>query len=193
MKAKNFHPGDSLKTIEDAIMQAKTERTGARFYYILWGLLMLLHYTLLYVTARYPALNGGLADTLIYIVFPVGGLLSYFRSRKDAKKETVIPHFEKVYLYGFSGFALSYGIIFIASVYSIPELPVSLFPLLLGLAVFVTGGITKFMPSVICGIAGIICTGISLNTELETRYALAALSSFIVCVIPGYLMKNKHV
>lgn len=193
MKSNNFQPGDSLKTIEAAIQQTKSESTGARFYYILWGLMLMLHFALRYVTSHYPNLSGSLTTTLIYLVFPIGGLLSYLRSKKDDKKETIKLHYEKVYVFGFGGFAIAYGIIFLATVISNRELPIILFPLLLGLTVFFTGGMTRFRPSIICGIIGIICTGISVNATIETQYALAAMASLITLVIPGYLMKLAHV
>lgn len=193
METQNFTPAQSIKTIEEALKLARAERTGAFFYYILWGVLLFIHFALQYGKIRYPEIDGGLLNTLIWIVFPVGGLLSFLRSKKDDRAEKMSSLYEKVYLFAFSGFALAYGVIFIVSAPLRSFLHIALFPLLLGLAVFVPGGITKHKPSIIAGVIGIICTGISLNVSLEIKYLLAALSSFITCVVPGYLMKNKNV
>lgn len=193
MNTGNFNPTDSLKTIEEALMKAKAQKTGASFYYILWGSILFTHYLLLFIASQYPSLKNSMLEMIIWGVFPFGGLLSYLKSKKDNKKEQVLSHYEKVYLFAFSGFALTYGTIFISSAFLQTSLHIALYPLLLGFTVFVVGGITKHKASIIGGILGIICSGISLNVSLEIVYLLAALSSFISCIIPGYLMKNTNV
>ncbi len=193
MKTGNFNPSDSIKTIEEALKQAKSEKTGASFYYLLWGTILLFHYLLLFLVTQFPDLKGSFLETVIWSVFPVGGLLSYLRSKKDKKDEKVLSRYEKVYLYAFGGFALAYGTIFIASIFQESGLPVTLFPLLLGFTVFVAGGITKHKASMVGGILGVICTGISMNVPMEIQYLLAALSSLVACIIPGFLMKNSNV
>ncbi len=193
METSNFNPSDSIKTIEEALKQAKSEKTGASFYYLLWGTILLIHYLLLFLVTQFPDLKGNFLETVIWSVFPIGGLLSYLRSKKDTKNEKMLSHYEKVYLYAFGGFALAYGTIFIASVFTNSSLHIALYPLLLGFTVFVVGGITKHKASLIGGVLGVICTGISLNVSIETQYLLAALSSLVSCVIPGFLMKNSNV
>ena len=192
METENFNPRDSIKTIENALKQAKSEKTGAYYYYIVWGALLFIHYFLFFLIIRFPDLKSGLLITVIWSVFPIGGWLSYRRGKKDTKTEKVLSHYEKVYLYAFGGFALAYGIVFISSVQH-ATLAVSLFPLLIGFAVFVVGGIVKHRASVIGGVLGIILTGISLNIPVEFQYLLAALSALISCLIPGLLMRNKDV
>lgn len=193
MEAENFTPSDSIKIIEKALSQAKSEKTGAYYYYTLWGALLFIHYLLLFLISRFPDFKGGLLTTIIWSVFPFGGLLSYLRSKKDEKTEKVLSHYEKVYLYAFGGFALAYGIIFISSIIQQSSLFVSLFPLLLGLAVFVVGGITKNKISLISGVLAIIMTAISLNTSIEFQYLVASLASLITCLLPGLLMKKRNV
>ncbi|HET8573530.1 MAG TPA: hypothetical protein VFL76_06630 [Edaphocola sp.] len=193
MNKQEFSPDDSLKTIDQALRQAKAEKTGASFYYLLWGAILFIYFFLLFVKAWHPEVIGGLLTTLMYGVFPIGGLLSYLRSKGDDRREKARGYFENVYLFGFAGFAIAYGIIFLTSVYRDPVLPAISFPLLLGFTVFVVGGITKHKASIICGILGMICTGVSLNVSLEMQYLIAALAAVIVCIVPGLLMKYKNV
>lgn len=190
METENFNPNDSIKTIENALNQAKGEETGAFYYYILWGTLLGIHYVLLFFTAKFPEYRNGFFETITWSVFPIGGLLSYLRSKKDDKTETVLPLNERVFLYGFGGFALAYGVISIASGAQQPTLIVALFPLLLGFTVFVIGGVTKDKVSLIGGILGIIMTGISLNSLLEYQFLFASLASVVTCLLPGILMKK---
>lgn len=193
METENFNPNDSIKTIENALNQAKSEKTGAYYYYILWGTLLFIHYLLLFFTTRFPDFKNGLLATIIWSVFPIGGLLSYLRGKKDEKTEKLLSHYEKVYLYAFGGFALAYGIIFISSIIQQSSLFVSLFPLLIGLTVFIVGGITKHKISLTGGALGIVLTGISLNTSIEFQYLIASLASLITCLLPGLLMKKRNV
>lgn len=193
MKNDDFNPNDSIKTIEEALQQAKAEKTGASFYYLLWGLILVIHYLLRYVEIKLPETRSVLLETLIWGVFPVGGLLSYLKSKKDERAEKVLSLYEKVYLFAFIGFALAYGVMFFASAITEPALQVTLCSLLLGMTVFIVGGITRHTISVIGGILAIICAGISLNVSLDIKYLLAALSSLTSCVIPGLLMKKSNV
>ncbi len=193
METSNFNPSDSIKTIEDALKQVKSEKTGASYYYVVWGTLLLIHYLLLFFVTRFPDLKGNFIETIIWGVFPLGGLLSFLRGKKDSKNEKMLSLHEKVYLYTFGGFALCYGTVFIASAITEPSFLIAIYPLLLGFTVFVVGGITKHKPSLICGVLSILCTGISLNVSLELQYLLAALASLISCIIPGFLMKNSNV
>lgn len=193
MEGSNFSPDESIKTIEEAFKQARSEKTGATFYYILWGTLLMLHYLLLFFVTKFPDLKGGFTTTLIWSVFPIGGFLCYLKGKKEQKTENVLSLYEKVYLFAFGGFALTYGMVFFSSLIQHSSLFISLFPLLLGFTVFVVGGITKHNASIIGGVLGIILSSISLNISLEYQYLLAALSSLISCLIPGLLMINKNV
>jgi len=190
MKTTNFDPKSSLKTIEEAINQVKSERTGASFYYQVWGLLLFIYYFLNYVQLSYPELKLLALKNILWIIFPIGGIISFIKKKKDQQRESVISHFEKIYLFGFLGFALTYGTICVSTIHSFTPLPILLYPLLLGFTVFVIGGITKHAPSII---GGILCTGISFNFPIEGSYLLAAVASLGSCFIPGLLMKNSHV
>jgi hypothetical protein len=193
MKENTFDPNNSVKTIEEALNQAKAEKTGASFYYKVWGLLLFIYYFLNYIQLSFPDLKWLIIKNMLWIVFPIGGFISFVRNKRDTKRETFISHFEKIYLFGFGGFALTYGTICISTIHTQPLLPVLLYPILLGFTVFVIGGITGHSPSIIGGIAGIICTGIGFYTPVEGNYLLAALASIFSCFLPGILMRNRNV
>lgn len=193
MKNKEFNTQDAFRTIEEALNQSKKEKTGAAFYYMLWGTILLIHYLILFTFIQYPYLKDNkILEIMVWGIFPIGGLFSYVRSRKDRKDERALSHYEKVYLFGFGGFILAYSTILIASALNKSILYITFFPLLLGLVVFIVGGITKRKISIFMGIIGILCTGISLNSSIEIQCFLAAFSSIICCIIPGYLMKIKN-
>lgn len=193
MKPDHFSAGASIRTIENALLQARAEKTNAAYYYKLWGIVLSIHYLLLFSASRFPGLKGGVLETIIWGVFPVAGLLSYLRSKKDARKEKALSLYEKVYLFAFGGFALSFGWMFIMTAATQSRLQMVLFPLLIGVTVFVVGGITKHRASVAGGAAAIVCAGISANASLEMQYILAALAALVSCMIPGFLMSRSNV
>ena len=192
MENENFNAADSIKTIDQALAQAKAERTGAQFYYIVWGTLLFLHFIIRYFLLRYPQSSSDLLDVATWAVFPVGGIISYFRSKRDDKIEKVVPLYEKIYAYAFGGFALAYGVTYFASV-ARPDLQGSFFSVLLGFTVFVTGGLTKHTPSLVGGTLAILLGGISLNVTPEIQCLLAAIASLSACLAPGMLMSNRNV
>ncbi len=193
MENDNFNPADSIKTIDEALAQAKAEKTGAQFYYVLWGSLLFCHFALQYIKTKSPQADGDLLDIAIMAVFPIGGFLSYLRSKRDDRTETVVPRFEKIYSYAFGGFALAYTIMFVASAFSNPALYSTFFSLLIGLTVFITGGLTQHKPSIAGGVLAIILAGIGLNAPAGMHFMLAAIASLSSCFIPGILMKNRNV
>lgn len=193
MNANQPDVKDAIRTIEDAINQAKSEKTGASFYYQLWGMILFAYFMLHYLLFVIPGWQGTFIDNLSWMLFPLGGLLSMIRKTKENKKETVVPHLEKVYFFAFTGLAMAYGTVFTLSIYLQSSLAIILYPMLLGLCIYIAGGITKHVPSIIGGVLGIIFTGFSLFASLDLQFLSAALASLFTCAIPGYLMKKSHV
>lgn len=186
-----LQPEDSVKIISDALRQARQENTGAAFFYILWGALLCLHFLLRYLRLEIPALDNGIVRNCIWAVFPIGGIISYFKNKKNDEREQVIPLYEKVYLFSFGGYALAFFILFFAGMWQPVPLYLICFPLLLGLAVLTAGGITKHKVSIAGGVIAILLTGISINASLEIQNLIAGLGALIACVIPGISMKIK--
>ena len=193
MENISFSPADSLKTIQEAINETRSVKTGASFYYILWGAVLFVYFALSFLSIEIPSLKGSIIDSYNWLVFPIGGLLSALNKNKDKEKETTVPHFEKIYFFAFTGFAMTYGIATLASIFLIPNLSIIMFPVLLGATVYTVGGITKHQPSIIGGIIGMTLSGISILSNLEVQILCAALAAISSSFIPGILMKNKHV
>lgn len=193
MENKIFNPADSLKTIEEAINETRKVKTGASFYYILWGAVLFVYFALPLLSIVIPNLKGSIIDSFNWLIFPIGGLLSALNKNKDKRKETNIPHFEKIYFFAFTGFAMTYGITTLATMYLFPKLSIILFPVLIGATVYSVGGITKHQPSIVGGVVGMALSGISIFSNLEVQFLCAALAAISSCFIPGLLMKNRNV
>ena len=193
MEKQNYTPEDALKTINEALNVVKNEKTGAAFYYLIWGSFLFAYFFIHYLCIQYQNLNGSLLEQFSWLVFPIGGVFSILRKKNEQHREHMELHYERIYFIAFTGFALAFGIFFSFSVSVSPLLFLTFFPLLSGLTVYIVGGITRHMPSIIGSIAGILCSGFTLLVSVESQFLFAAIAMIVTYVIPGLLMKNKHV
>ena len=192
--AKNtFSTTNSLRTIEAAIIEAKTSKTGASFYYVLWGLILSIYFIIHFLIIINSDLRGTIIDTFNWVLFPIGGFLSYSNKSKDQKKETNVPQLEKVYLFAFTGFAFMYAILTFASTYLSSSIAIMLFPLIIGSTVYVVGGISKHKISIFCGIFSMLLTVVSVLSKLEIQFLIASISCISSCIIPGITMRKSNV
>ena len=192
MDNERMTPQKSISVIENAMRNAQNETGGARFYLILWGALITVYAFINYLNLRFPATITSIAN-LSWIVFPIGGLFSFLRTRKDDRTEVSKPLNDKLYMYCWGGtglclgavslFAINYG-----GVLFIP--PVLL--LLFGFSSFITGGVTSHVPSIIGGIACVISAAIAFVLPLELQLASACLGVPAATLLPGLLMKKQY-
>ncbi|MEN9973577.1 MAG: hypothetical protein RIS20_1924 [Bacteroidota bacterium] len=190
---KNLTPNESLKNIETILNETQSKRTGASFYYVLWGIVLFIYFFLNFIISSWPFLHHSNLQSWIWIIFPVGGILSVINKKKDQGIETVVSHYERVYFFAFSSFAMSYGFATIASFSLNNHLSLILFPMLLGITVYVVGGITKHTASIVGGLLGVLLSVLSIFSGLELQFVFAALAALFSSLIPGILMKNRHV
>lgn len=193
MDNNTFSAKQAIETIEAGINHAATVRTGAARYYIIWGSILCAHFALQALIRHNPSWHVSLLNNCSLLLFPLGGLLSAWQKKTDKQHETAIPQFENIYFAVFVGFALAYAVLFVSSLRTNPMLAVVYFPLLIGLAVFITGYLTKHKASIVGGVLSILLCGISVGATAETSYWLASLAALVACFIPGLRMKGRHV
>ena len=193
MNKKEFTAIDSFKTIENAINDAKAQKTGASFYYVVWGLILFIYFSVHTWIALKPELKGTILDNFSWLLFPIGGLMSYLNKNKDQKEETYASFLEKVYFFAFTGLACIYGVLTFASTCFSSNLVVMLFPLIMGSTVYIVGGITKHKISIIGGLVAMVLSIISILSSHEIQYLMAALACVFACIIPGITMRKANV
>ncbi len=193
MDKNTFSATDSLKTIEAAIIEAKSSKTGASFYYILWGIILFIYFIVHTIIILKPELRGTIIDTFNWVLFPIGGLLSYINKSKDQKEESYVPQLEKVYLFAFTGFAFMYAVLTFASNYLSSSIAIMFFPLIIGSTVYVVGGISKHKVSIFGGILSMLLTVVSILSEIEIQFFMASLACIASCIIPGITMRKSNV
>lgn len=184
---------DSIKTIEESLATARKTKTGARFYYILWGCILFLYFLIHFLAITYFKNNNETFLNWTWVLFPLGGFGSMINKKTDDKNEIAKSHFDRVYFVVFIALSIMYAIVTFISIRLNQHLIITLFPMLIGSAVFITGGLTKHLPSIIGGALSMTLTVISYNAELNLTYLLAATAALCACIIPGILMKGANV
>ncbi|MFM7014721.1 MAG: hypothetical protein ACKOX3_00185 [Bacteroidota bacterium] len=184
----------ALNTIEQAIQEARKVPSGNYFYDILWGSILSIYYIVNYISISFPGSIVSSFDNFFWIVFPLGGIISALRSKQDDKSETAKSLIDKVYLFAYSGFALAYITIYLASeFYGLCQIVIPVFCSLLGLTVFVTGGIVKETLSIIVGILAMLIGAYILKLNEAEQCLYASFVCVVTCIMPGIKMKFSRV
>jgi hypothetical protein len=191
METSDFNVADSLRTIETAFNETRNTKSGAHFYYILWGTVLFLYFIIHFIVLKNPGLKGSFLDIFSWVLFPIGGILSMFKKGKE--QERFVPFFERVYFWAFTAFACMYGVLTLISITKSSSLMIMLFPLIIGSTVYLVGGITKHKTSIFCGVLGILFSLISVYSEIDFQYLIAALACISTCIIPGISMRKSNV
>ncbi len=193
MNENKFNAADSLKTIEAAIKETKTIKTGAAFYYILWGFILCCYFLIQYLIQIKTELKGSVLDTFNWVLFPFGGIFSYLNKRKDEKNETYVPQLEKVYFFSFTGFAIIHAVLTFSSVFLSLPLSIIFFPLISGLTVYIVGGISKHKIAIFGGLFSMLLSIISITSTVEIECFLASIACITSFIIPGITMRKSNV
>lgn len=192
MNNERMTPQKSISVIEDAMRKAQNETGGARFYLILWGALIAAYALINYFNLKFPASLNMVANWS-WIVFPVGGLFSFLRTRKDDKTEVSKPLNDKLYMYTWGGTGLCLGAVsFFAINYGGLLIVPPVLLLLFGFTAFVTGGVTSFVPSIVGGILCIISAATAFVLPLEHQLVCTCVGVCTSTLVPGLLMKKQH-
>jgi hypothetical protein len=191
---ENLDVKQSIKTIEQAIQEARKVPNGAYYYDILWGVILTLYYFLNYISLSYPDSFVSSFNNYYWIVFPIGGILSGIRSKHDDARETAKSFADKIYLFSYSGFAFAYITIYLAAEFNgLSNIVIPVFCSLLGLTVFVTGGIVGETVSIIAGIIGMLIGGFILRLDVSNQCMYASIVCIVACIIPGIKMMLSRV
>lgn len=191
MSTENMSEQQSLKTIQEMINTARQEHAAdAAFYFVLWGVLVMLFSILSFVALR----TNASWQPFTYVVFIVGAVVSIVRSKKEDKEETSKSRHDDLYKFVWSGVGICLGITWgFAGIIGLGNIiPVSL--MIYGLASFITGGTIKYYPSLIGSIVCFLCVIVALNVTFEWQNLVCAFAVMCVHVLPGLMMmrdKNK--
>jgi putative Mn2+ efflux pump MntP len=190
MEEKSINPAESLDIIQSMISKAQQNYSIDSFYYIMWGWLTFTAAMLSYFL--YPVLRENTG--LIWLLMPLGGIVSFFYGRNQSKKQKVKTYLEnhvnQVWL------TLGLAIISVcASIFMGVNLEIMpTFILLYGIGIFCTGRIIRFVPMMIggalCFPLFLLCGYFTFNHG-EYQFLVLALALLVSYIIPGHMLKAK--
>ncbi len=182
---------ESLQLIQQMIENSKAKLGESSYFYLLWGWLVLIaslsQFVLLFTSFQYPFLMWP-------VVIVIGVVLSIIKSRRLTKRSKVKTYVQTAIIHLWIGFTVSLFIVIFSSSYGKISWAMSnsFIILLYGIGTFVSGGILKFKPLKIGGIASWIIAVASMFTPEQYTLVAIALSIIVAYLIPGYLLKSKE-
>ena len=190
MEERDINPSESLEIMQNMIMKAQKNYSIDSFYYIMWGWLTFGASLLSYFFNPILREKSG----FIWLLMPLGGVVSYIYGSRQAKKQKVKTYIET----HVNQVWLTLGLAFIAIVFAIfSQVKFEIIPtfiLLYGIGIFCTGRIIKFMPMIIggamCFPIFVFCCYYSFENVL-TQYLILAFALLVSYIIPGHLLKAK--
>lgn len=186
---QQMSPQQSMDLINDMISKAKNSFQKMSFYFLLWGVLLIVAGLIEYYLDRVLLWDHS------YIGWPVigtlGGIIAGVHGAREGKKQGVTTFTDRVTMFLWSGFVISLVLIIIGAVASNMN-PGPFIIVITGLPTFVSGGIMRFKPLMIGGIIFWII-GLASFFVLE-EYRSLVFSFAILCgyVIPGLMLKRAE-
>jgi hypothetical protein len=183
---------ESLKIIQEMIATSKGNLKDNSFFYLLWGWLVLVaslsHYFLLRIGWEHAYLPWP-------VLMSLGAIVSVIAGYRLGKKMKVITIIDKAIIYLWWGFVVLIIIILVMT--GMDKINwTSTYPLIIslyGLGTFVSGGILKFKPLILGGIAAWVISIIAFFVAPINVLLLTALSIVIAYLIPGYMLKSREI
>jgi hypothetical protein len=197
---KTMTEQESLAVIKEMIERSRTNFKEQSFYYLMWGWLVVGA-----VLVEALLFNQGLSYH--YIVWPImgfaGGITSGIYGRMQGKKAGRSTHIDRAMGYVWIGFIMYLFIVLLLSATgkfgNATEGWNTSFLLIMGLyglGTFISGGILKFKPLVIGGIASFVLVALtvfipSLVATFNGALLMLAASIIVSYLIPGYMLKRS--
>ena len=187
-----FSEIQSIETIKAAILTSKRRLMDDGILLLIWGLVMSVsnfwHY---YESANLTVWWMRNLMTVFQWIMGIGviSITAYYIFFRKNKVTTLTAISTR---YVWIGVILAHNMTIMITKSVLNEVNFTLLhPLqmvLIGFALFVTGGIYRFWVLVISGIIMWIAAAISANFELNMQFLIRSVAEFICFVIPGYLM-----
>lgn len=179
---------EGMLIIQQMIGQAKQQYSDESFDYLLWGWLVFIaslgHYSL--------AAAGFSQPHLMWLLMPLGGVISFIYNYRKKKKEPVKTYIDEFIKYVLIAFLVCLCIV----LFNMQKLGLNCYPMIMmiyGVWLFISGGCLRFRPFIIGGITNWVLAVISFYNDFGTQLLLLALAVLVGYIIPGYMLRNRYI
>lgn len=188
---KELSPQESLVLIQSMINKTKGVVADDSFYFLLWGWLVFtccLTEFFLKVYLQYPY------HYIVWVLMPVGGVISGIYGARQAKKQTVKSYVEEALDYLWISLAIAFVVlIFInAGNRSGWQSAFTYYILLYAIGTFVSGKLLRFKPLVIGGLINFALAAISIRFSYDYQLLIGSVAILISYIIPGHLLRIRY-
>jgi len=186
-----FDEKTSLKVIYETIENAKNNIRDNGFFYLLWGWLVLIASLLHYILFNFTEFG------YFYIGWPVlmtiGMIASIIYGIRLGKTNTVTTYMDTMLIYLWWSFTATILLLLTMTFtgFITFEIMNPLIVILFSMCTFVSGGIMRFRPLIIGGLAGWILGAAEFFIDRDSQLLLTSLAIIVAYLIPGYMLKNR--
>jgi hypothetical protein len=186
MEERNITVEESLDIIQNMVKQAQKKISEDGFLFIFWGWLVFITAMGFYTMIKFDVSPD--RAWMIWMLMPVGGIVSIIYGVRKSKKEKV-----RTYIDTYMGFVWSaFGIALTMTLCLGGKLQLNCYPvviMLYAMATFITGGIIRYMPLIICGALSFPISAAAYFVNFENQILLLSLSLLVSYIIPGHLLR----
>jgi hypothetical protein len=182
-------PAESLKLIEDMIGQAKRSFHRMSYYFLLWGVLLILAMASQLITAYAGWSDHGYAMGIAGIL---GGVLSTIHGRREGKREQASTAMDRVLVWLWSAFIITMLTTIVGYGIAGRGTPAGSIMILTGLPTFLTGQMMRFKPLIIGGILFWVLGAVCFYVEPVVMAALYIIAMLFGYVVPGIMLKRQE-
>lgn len=188
MKDQALTHEESLQIIQSMINTAKNKITENGFYFLLWGMLVIIACIVQFAMIK---LGHGEDSHFVWMIMPLVGVpVSVIYGYMQSKKEKTKSHTDRLYGALWLGFGITLGILMFVAI-NLKVSPIPFILALVGLATFVSGAVYKFIPLILGGIifwiSAIACFFFSGPEQL----LIDAGATFLGYILPGIILWKK--
>ncbi len=182
-------PEQSLKLINEMIAQAKKSFHRMSFYFLLWGILLIVAM----MTESILDLPGYTKNGISWVaVGVIGGIASWWYGAREGRQVRATSTMDRVMMWLWLAFIVTLIVTIVGYGVSGGGTPTGSILVLTGLPTFVSGQLVRFRPLIFGGILFWVLGGASYFVDVEALPWLYISAMIFGYVIPGYLLKREE-
>lgn len=181
-----MRPEESLHIIQNMIRRAQNNFSENGFLFIFWGWLVFITAIAFYALT----LAGYDKPWLVWMTTIFGGIFSAVYGIRQSKKEVVKTYIDDYMMYVW----LAFGFCMLITLGMGYKLQLYCYPVVIMLyatATFVSGGLLRFAPLIVCGAASYFISVAAFFATFESQILLLALSVLVSYIVPGHWLQAK--
>ena len=180
---------ESLQIIKTMISRAKELHHRNSFYFILWGVILIVAALTEYFVAHQMNSQFGYLGWMVGGM--AGGIISGVYGSRESKRLGYEAFMDKVYGATLGGFGITMVILLVCAVVNKIN-PIPLVLIITGLPTFVSGAITKFKPLQIGAFVFWVLGAVAFFVPIELQSLVFCAAIGLGYLLPGILLKNNE-